>query len=67
MKTTDQYSFDKQPGIAVFIAEGIEEPQSQEEFVAAWQYLYDSGMYLRLQGWFGRRIQDMIREGILDA
>jgi len=67
MKTTDQYSFDKQPGIAVFIAEGVEEPQSQEEFVAAWQYLYDSGMYLHLQGWFGRRIQDMIREGILDA
>ena len=67
MKTSDQYSFHDQPGIAVFIAEGVEEPQSQEEFVAAWQYLYDSGMYLNLQGWFGRRIQDMIREGILDA
>lgn len=67
MKTTDQYSFHAQPNIAVFIAEGIEQPQSQEEFVAAWQYIYDSGLYLHLQGWYGRRIQDMIREGILDA
>ena len=43
MRTTDQYSFSDQPGIAVFIAEGIEQAKSQEEFIAAW-YLYDSGM-----------------------
>ena len=62
MKTTDQYSFNDQPGIAVFIA-GALNSQKPREFIAAWQYLYDSGMYLRLQGWYGRRIQDMIREG----
>ena len=44
MRTTDQYSFNDQPGIAVFIAEGVEQAKSQEEFIAAWQYLYDSGM-----------------------
>jgi hypothetical protein len=55
------------PGIAVMIAEGIETPRSQDEFIQAWQYIYDSNLYLHLQGWYGRRIQDMIREGILDA
>ena len=67
MKTIDQYTFDHQPYVAVMICEGIEEPRSEEEFIAAWKYVYESGMYLRLQGWYGRRIQDMIREGILDA
>ena len=55
------------PGIAVMIAEGIETPRSEDEFIQAWQYIYDTNLYLKLQGWYGRRIQDMIREGILDA
>jgi hypothetical protein len=49
------------------IAEGIETPRSEDEFIQAWQYIYNSGLYLQLQGWYGRRIEDMIREGILDA
>lgn len=67
MKTIDQYGFDHQPGIAVMICEGIEAARSDEEFIAAWQYVYDSGLYTRLQGWYERRIQDMIREGVIDA
>ena len=55
------------PGIAVMIAEGIETPRTEDEFIQAWQYIYDTNLYLKLQGWYGRRIQDMIREGILDA
>lgn len=55
------------PGIAVMIAEGIETPRSEDEFIQAWQYIYDTNLYMKLQGWYGRRIQDMIREGILDA
>jgi hypothetical protein len=55
------------PSIAVMIAEGIEAPRSEDEFIQAWQYIYNSGLYLQLQGWYGRRIEDMIREGILDA
>jgi hypothetical protein len=61
-----QTDFTFTPGIAVFIAEGIEQAKSEDEFIAAWQYLHDSGMAYRLQGWFGRRCQDMIREGILE-
>jgi hypothetical protein len=67
MKTTDQCSFEFTPMTAVMIAEGIETPRSQDEFIAAWQYIYDSCLYTQLQGWYGRRIQDMIREGILDV
>ena len=55
------------PGIAVMIAEGIETPRTEDEFIQAWQYIYDTNRYMKLQGWYGRRIQDMIREGILDA
>lgn len=71
MKTTDLCSlndnYQMTPSIAVMIAEGIETPRSEDEFIQAWQYIYNSGLYLQLQGWYGRRIEDMIREGILDA
>ena len=71
MKTTDLCSlndnYEMTPSIAVMIAEGIETPRSEDEFIQAWQYIYNSGLYLQLQGWYGKRIEDMIREGILDA
>lgn len=67
MKTTGQYSLEMNPTIAVMIAEGIETPRNDDEFIQAWQYIYDSGLYQQLQGWYGRRIRDMIREGLLDA
>lgn len=71
MKTTDLCSlndnYEMTPSVAVMIAEGIETPRSEDEFIQAWQYIYNSGLYLQLQGWYGRRIEDMIREGILDA
>jgi hypothetical protein len=60
-------NYEMTPSIAVMIAEGIEAPRSEDEFIQAWQYIYNSGLYLQLQGWYGRRIEDMIREGILDA
>lgn len=59
--------FPEQPGVAVMIAEGVEEASCTNEFTAAWQYLHDSGMaYHNLQGWFGRRCQDMISQGIIE-
>jgi len=64
MKTTDQYSFQNHE--AVWIAEGIETAKSQEEFIAAWQHIYDTGLYQHLQGWYSRRIQDMIDMGYLE-
>lgn len=64
MKTTDQYTFQNHE--AVWIAEGIETAKNQEEFIAAWQHIYDTGLYQHLQGWYGRRIQDMIDMGYLE-
>jgi hypothetical protein len=49
---------------AAMIAEGAQEPESEEQHIAAWQHLIDTGVCWQLQGWFGRRAVDLIREGI---
>lgn len=53
------------PYQAVSIAEGFEPAESDEQVVVAWQYLVDSGLAWKLQGWFGRTASDMIEQGIL--
>ena len=50
--------------LAVGIAEGFEEAESQEQYVEAWQYLIDTGMAWKLQGWFGRAARELIDRGI---
>lgn len=49
---------------AVGLAEGFEEG-SREEIVAAWQFLHDSGLAYKLQGWFGRTARDLIAQGVI--
>lgn len=51
--------------LAVGIAEGFEEAANDEEFIAAWQYLHDTGLAYQLQGWFGRTAQQMLNEGLI--
>lgn len=51
--------------MAVGIAEGFEEPESEQQYFAAWQHLVDTGMCWRLQGWFGRTAQSMIDAGVI--
>lgn len=51
------------PMNAVGIAEGWIEADD-ETFIAAWQYLIDSGLAWKLQGWFGRAASDLIGQGI---
>lgn len=59
----DQYT-------AVGLAEGFVEPSSSDpeeaeaEVLAAWQYLIDTGLVWRLQGWFGRVAQGLIKAGL---
>ena len=49
---------------ATGIAEGwIETDEDQQ--IAAWQYLHDTGLAYRLQGWFGRTAQDLLRNGVI--
>lgn len=38
-------------------------PAENEEEVEAWQYLIDTGLVWKLQGWYGRTAQRLIKEG----
>jgi hypothetical protein len=51
--------------LAIGIAEGFEEAESEEQVLNAWQYLVDTGLAYRLQGWFGRTAQTLIDQGLI--
>lgn len=50
---------------ATMIAEGVDEPESDEQYYEAWQYLVDTGICWQLQGWFGRTAKTMIEQGLI--
>jgi hypothetical protein len=52
---------------AVGIAEGFIDCDDEEQVLAAWQYLHDTGLGYQLQGAFGRQLQALISEGRIDA
>lgn len=49
---------------AVMIAEGAQPAEDEEQFIAAWQQLIDTGLCWKLQGFFGRTAQALINEGV---
>jgi len=51
--------------LATGIAEGFEEAQDDDHVIEAWQYLHDTGLAYRLQGWFGRTAQDLLEQGVI--
>lgn len=51
---------------AIGIAEGFIEAESEEQVIAAWQYLVNTGLAWSLQGWFGRTARDLIDQGIIN-
>ena len=51
--------------LATGLAEGFEEG-TEEEVIAAWQYLHDTRLAYKLQGWFGRTVSDLIERGIIN-
>lgn len=54
------------PYLAAAYAEGFCEGEgaSDEEQLEAWQYLIDTGLCWRLQGWYGRTAQALIDNGV---
>lgn len=51
----------------VMIAEGVQEPESQEQYLECWQYLHCSGLAYQLQGWFGRQAKAMLEAGLIEC
>lgn len=52
---------------AVAIAEGFWAAESEEEVLAAWQHLVNTGLAWKLQGWFGRTAQRLIDDGLIEV
>lgn len=53
--------------LAVGLAEGFEEPEQEDDVLAAWQALHDTRLAYQLQGWFGRTAQALIADGVIEA
>ncbi len=50
---------------AVGLAEGFIEADSEDQIIQAWQYLHDTRLAYKLQGWFGRTATSLVEEGII--
>jgi hypothetical protein len=42
------------------------DPESDEEALAFWQKMVDTGFAWKLEGWFGRQAMAMIEEGLIE-
>ncbi len=51
---------------AVGLAEGFIEAESEDQIIQAWQYLHDTRLAYKLQGWFGRTATSLVEEGIIN-
>ena len=51
---------------AVGIAEGFIEADSEDQVIQAWQYLHDTKIGYKLQGWFGRTLRHLIENGVIN-
>ena len=50
---------------ATGLAEGFIAAESEEQVIDAWQHLHDTGLAYKLQGWFGRTAQELLKRGII--
>ena len=59
IETMNQYE-------AVGIAEGFIEADSEDQVLEAWQYLHDTRVGYQLQGFFGRTLNQLLEEGLIN-
>ena len=52
---------------AIGLAEGFIDADSEGQVMDAWQYLHDTGLAYRLQGWFGRTARHLVEKGHINA
>ena len=50
---------------ATMIAEGVEEVETEEELLDAWDLLLRTGVCWQLQGRFGRTARDLAEDGLI--
>ena len=50
---------------ATGLAEGWIDAEDEDQVIAAWQHLHDTGVAYQLQGWFGRTAQHLLSEGVI--
>ena len=55
------------PFLATSLVEGLEPDATEEEVLDAWQYLHNTGLAYRLQGWYGRTAQQLIKAKLITA
>ena len=58
-----EYKMDLFSGVSII--EGDREVDNEEEVIAAWQYLHDSGAAYNLQGWYGRTAVQLLEQGYI--
>lgn len=51
---------------ATMIAEGVQEAESEAQYIEAWQTLVNTGLAWTLQGFFGRTAKAMIEQGLIN-
>lgn len=52
--------------LAIGLAEGFIESESEKEILQAWSYIGKNKLYKNLQGFFGRTLEQLINAGYLD-
>lgn len=51
---------------AVGIAEGFVDADDEEQVLAAWQHIYNNKLHYGLQGFFGRTIEHLLEQGLIE-
>ena len=63
VRDTDEY---KQMTIGRVYFLTYNEADSEEEQLAFWQMLVDTGVAWQLEGWYGRTAMDLINSGVIE-